>query len=146
MNEIMDPNNQLLNHLIKTIQYRFMKATKGSKADFGLVKLDQHTRSPNEIIYHMCDLAVKTKCIIKDESFPTISYPLLDFTGEMNRFLDQLKELSFTVEEYTIDAVLCKKLLQGPISDIITHIGQIAMLNGLHGNKIMAESYYEADI
>lgn len=146
MNEIMDPNNQLLNHLIKTIQYRFLKATKDSKADFGLVKLDQHTRSPNEIIHHMYDLTVKTKCIIKGEAYPTISYQSLDFTGEINRFLDQLKELSFTVERSTIDTVLCKKLLQGPISDIITHIGQIAMLNGLHGNKIPRESYYEADI
>ncbi|TDO23495.1 hypothetical protein [Sediminibacterium goheungense] len=142
----MDSSNQLLIHLIKTIQYRFVKATQGSKADFGVVKLNKHTRSPNEIIQHMYDLAVKTTCLIKGESFPVSSYQSLDFTGETNRFLDEMKELSLTIEEVTIDIVLCKKLLQGPISDIITHIGQIAMLSGLHGNKIPSESFYQADI
>lgn len=142
----MDSNNQLLIHLIKTIQYRFVKATNGSKANFGSTKLNNHTRSPNEIIQHMYDLAVKTKCIIKGNPFPISNYESLDFAGEANRFTDTMKELSLTVEESYIDFVLCKKLLQGPISDIITHIGQIAMLNGLHGNKIPAESFYEADI
>lgn len=114
MNEIMDSNNQLLIHLIKTIQYRFTKAINGSKANFGVYKLNEHTRSPNEIIQHMYDLAVKTNCIIKGESAPTISYQPLDFTGEMNRFIDQLKKLSFTIEESTIDIVLCKNYCRVP--------------------------------
>jgi len=39
-----------------------------------------------------------------------------------------------------------KRLLQGPILDMATHIGQLAMLNGLNGNPVPKESYYNADI
>ncbi len=140
----MEIHIQVLSHVIKTIQYRFIKATTGSKEDFGTFKLNEQTRSPNEIIHHMFDLAAKTKSMLNRGHFIVSVYELLDFPDETKRFLNELEELQLTIDSVRIDLELSKKLLQGPILDMVTHIGQIAMLNGLHGNKIQKENYYNA--
>jgi hypothetical protein len=37
-------------------------------------------------------------------------------------------------------------LIQGPIADALTHVGQIAMLRRLAGCPIPGENYFAADI
>ena len=39
-----------------------------------------------------------------------------------------------------------ERLLQGPIADTLTHIGQIAMLRRLAGSPVRGENYYVADV
>jgi hypothetical protein len=142
----MTEKNEILYHSIRTIEYRFTKATAGSKDNFGDFKISDHTRTPNEIINHMFDLATKTKTMIKEGHFNCPSPERLEFKAETKRFLSGLKELQTVIGETEIEIEISKKLLQGPILDIVTHIGQIAMLNGLNGNKIIKESYYSADL
>jgi hypothetical protein len=138
--------NEILQHSIKAIKYRFIKSTTGSKNNFGNFKISSHTRSPNEIINHMFDLVMKTKTMVSEGHFNCPAPELLDFEGESNRFLIGLTELEPVLTANEIDIEISKKLLQGPILDIAAHIGQIAMLNGLNDNKIQKESYYSVDL
>jgi hypothetical protein len=39
-----------------------------------------------------------------------------------------------------------EKLFQAPISDALTHVGQIALLRRLAGDPVRAENYYVAKI
>jgi len=39
-----------------------------------------------------------------------------------------------------------ERLLQGPIADALTHVGQLTMLRRLAGAPIRGENYYQADI
>lgn len=94
----------------------------------------------------MVDLATKTNTMIKEGHFNCPPPELLDFSQECERFYFGLSELKTSINNYEIDIEICKKLLQGPILDIATHIGQIAMLNGLNDNRIPKESYYLADL
>ncbi len=142
----MHAQNEILVHVVKTIQYRFMKVLAGSKEDFGSFKISEHTRCPAEIIHHMFDLTVKTRMMIIEGHFNVPPVTLLIFSDEKERFIDELNELELVIGSNKIDIVLGLKLLQGPLSDILTHIGQVAMLNGLHGNKIPKENYYAAQI
>lgn len=142
----MTERSEILYHSIKAIEYRFAKATAGSKVDFGDFKISEHTRTPNEIINHMFDLATKTNTMIREGHFNCPSPKLLNFNEECKRFLSELSELKNSIGNNDIDLEICKKLLQGPLLDITTHIGQIAMLNGLNDNKIPKESYYSADL
>jgi hypothetical protein len=137
---------EILIHSIKAIEYRFRKAIAGSENNFGHFKINEDTRSPNEIIKHMFDLATKTRTMINDGHFNCPAPENLEFKEECERFLFALEELKVAISNKEPDIGLSKKLLQGPILDIATHIGQIAMLNGLNGNKIPRESYYSADI
>ncbi|PSL48297.1 hypothetical protein CLV51_1021164 [Chitinophaga niastensis] len=138
--------NEILKHSINAIEYRFIKATAGSKDNFGDYKISDHTRSPNEIINHMYDLATKTKTMIKEGHFNCPVPESLKFEDEVKRFLSAIKELEAVIANSEISIEISKKLLQGPILDMATHIGQIAMLNGLNGNKITKESYFAADL
>ena len=39
-----------------------------------------------------------------------------------------------------------EKLIQGPVGDALTHVGQIVMLRRMAGSPIRAESYFNAEI
>lgn len=142
----MKENNIFLNHSIKTIEYRFRKAIEGSSDNFGNFKISNQSRTPNEIINHMFDLAAKTKSMIIHGHFNCSTPENLKFEKEIERFLLMLKELKEEIQKKEISLEISKKLLQGPIIDITTHIGQISMLNGLNGNKIIKQDYYSTDL
>lgn len=94
----------------------------------------------------MFELATKTKTMINEGHFNCPTPGNLEFEEESERLQSTLKELKTAISKKEIDTEISKKLLQGPILDIATHIGQIAMLNGLNGNKILKESYYSTDL
>jgi hypothetical protein len=39
-----------------------------------------------------------------------------------------------------------EKLIQGPLADALTHVGQLAMLRGMAGVPVRPESYPRAEI
>jgi hypothetical protein len=39
-----------------------------------------------------------------------------------------------------------EKLIQGPIGDALTHVGQLVMLRRLAGKPVRVESYFNAEI
>ena len=142
----MQTEQELLAHAIKAATYRFNRAVEGSAADFGDFTIGEHTRTPNRIIRHMTDLALKTAMVIREGHFNVPSLQPLGFEEEKARLLLALDALPVLVLERETDLALCKKLLQGPVLDMVSHVGQLAMLNGLHGNKIKGESYFDASI
>ena len=44
-----------------------------------------------------------------------------------------------------IDEDIAKKLINGPLSDTLTHIGQLTLLRRLEGNPIKWENYTNAE-
>jgi hypothetical protein len=145
-NGMKSERNDLLNHAVKAIKYRFEKATLASLENFGEFKVGQHTRTPSEIINHMFDLVNKTNCKIEEGHFNCSPPEQLNFKEECKRFITRLETLNETLQYAQIEMDVCKKLLQGPLLDITTHIGQIALLNGLNQNKIPKENYYAIDL
>ena len=138
--------NELLRHTLATIAYRFQKAIKNSNKNFGEFKIGIDARTPNEIINHMFDLINKTRTFIAKEQFENIVPIQLDFHSEVERFLLELKSLDNIFSEKELDINYSKRLLQGPLLDVMCHVGQIAMLSGLNGNKIETEEYSSATI
>ncbi|GAB3966958.1 hypothetical protein GCM10028806_08380 [Spirosoma terrae] len=139
-------DSDLLAHAIGALAYRFTVAISGCSESFGNYKISSHTRSPTEILNHMYDLVIKTMTMIQEGHFNCPPPEILSFDSEYNRLVEGLQELREIVKTVPIADDVCKRLLQGPILDIATHIGQLAMLNGLNGNKIPKENYYIADI
>ena len=74
------------------------------------------------------------------ESLPSLS-------DEVERFHSILHDLSNHLERG--DALLNvtpEQLLQGPLADVMTHAGQLAMLRRLHGSAVPPENFIEAEI
>jgi hypothetical protein len=141
-----EERNDLLEHAVKAIKYRFEKATIGSLENFGEFKISNHSRSPSEILNHMFDLSTKTLAIINKQSFNPEPPKQLAFKEEHQRLLLSLGNLQDSIQITHIEMEVCKRLIQGPLLDITTHIGQIAFLNGLNQNKIPKENYYAVDL
>lgn len=140
----MDNPNELLIHTVKTIRYRFIRATQAASAAFGEFRIGPDTRQPKEIVNHMFDLSTKTISMLQHGHFSTTPPPQLNYEEEYERLLAALHVLQDCLSSIQPEPMLSKKLLQGPLLDMVTHIGQLAMLNGLQGNKVPKESYFDA--
>ncbi len=138
--------NELLRHTLSTIAYRFQKSVSSANEDFGNFRAAEDSRTAVEIINHIFDIINKTKVFIKDDRFDKSLPSQLDFKSEIDRFHNTLQELDFLLSETELEIDYSKKLIQGPLSDVLSHIGQIALMSGLDGNKIKGENFSSAKI
>lgn len=139
-------NNELLRHMISTIQYRFEKSIMGSHPNFGFFSLGNGCRTPNEIINHMYEVIHLTSIFIEEKSLPEVNIERLSFSEETERFKNELVKVKQLLEIKYIDINYSKRLLQGPFSDVLTHIGQISMLQRIVDNPIEKEDFSKSEI
>ena len=64
----------------------------------------------------------------------------------MRRFFDGLAAIDRELAVEGAFAGSLEQLIQGPIADALTHVGQIAMLRGIAGSPVRPESYARAEI
>lgn len=138
--------NEILVHALKAVKFRFQKAVEKTADTLGAFKAGEQTRTPIEIIQHMSDLMNKTTSILTKGHMKTEPLEMLTFEAEVSRFLQKVDELVQLLESMEISLDAQKKILQGPLIDCATHVGQIAMLNGLNGNQVKKVSYFNVDV
>ena len=140
-----DPARQLLRHTVATVAYRGGKALRGSPDHFASFHIGDKTRTPAQILAHMGDLLDWALSIAQGSQAWHDSTPL-PWDVEIQRFFAALKKF----DDYLTSAeplhASAEGLLQGPVGDALTHIGQIAMLRRLAGSPIKGENYFKADI
>jgi hypothetical protein len=69
-----------------------------------------------------------------------------NWDAEVGRFFASINEFDAFLEGSPTITCPLAKLLQGPIADAMTHVGQLAMLRHLFGFPIRGENYFRADI
>ncbi|TRX62581.1 hypothetical protein FNH22_00355 [Fulvivirga sp. M361] len=139
-------NNEYLRHTLATINYRFQKSVRNAEDSFGGFSLGKGSRSTNEIIHHMYDVLSATRFFIEREQRKKGTPERLSLTLEIERFIAELKTLDKTLSDKELGIDYSKRLLQGPFSDILTHIGQISMLQRLNDGPIEREDFSSVDI
>lgn len=138
--------NEQLRHLLATISYRLQKSIANAGDTFGDFRIHEKTRTPSEIVNHMYDVLRKTISAIEESNWDLPKPEPLTFDLEIKRFLADLKRLDQVFSKTELKMETSKRLIQGPLSDMITHIGQLAMLNGLHGSKVPYENFFKAEV
>jgi hypothetical protein len=138
--------NEYLRHTLATIDYRFQKSVKYRNTDFGDYTLGKESRSPKEIINHMYFVLSSTTIYIQEERIQKGEPDKLNLELEIERFNSEIKNLDKVLSENELDINYSKRLLQGPLSDILTHIGQISMLSRLNNNPIESEDFSSSPI
>ncbi|MBG7631847.1 MAG: hypothetical protein IZT56_15640 [Bacteroidetes bacterium] len=138
--------NEYLRHTLATIDYRFQKSVKYRNTDFGDYALGKESRSPKEIINHMYFVLSSTTIYIQEERIQKEEPDKFDLELEIDRFDLEIKNLDKVLAENELDMNYSKRLLQGPLSDILTHIGQISMLSRLNNNPIEWEDFSSSPI
>ena len=72
---------------------------------------------------------------------------LASFDAEVERFHDVLEKLAFDLESGALPPdVGPERLLQGPLADAMTHVGQLAYLRRLVGSPVAPENFMLAEI
>lgn len=141
----MDPACELLRHAVATVAYRGAKAVHAVAPDFAAFRPAGTARTPGEILAHIGDLFDWARSLAAGEQVWHDSAPL-PWVEEVERFFRSLAAFDACLASEQPLGSAPEKLLQGPIADALTHIGQIAMLRRLAGSPMRGESYFKADI
>lgn len=136
---------EVLRHLIATVAYRGGLAITGAPPDFAAFHPHETTRTPGEILAHIGDLLAGSFYLLKGEMIYLKSKPL-PWPEEVTRFFSAVKQLDSYLASAAPLAIEVERLVQGPVGDALTHVGQLVMLRRMSGNPIRPAAYFTAEI
>jgi hypothetical protein len=136
----MDGKRALLGHFLAALAYRTQKALRGAPDGFSSFRAAPKVRTPHELVWHMDSVLGYATTFFLGGSYRMT--PLPEFRVEVERFHATLARLARLIGE-TRDwkELTPERLLQGPLSDAMTHAGQLAMLRRLAGCPVAPENF-----
>lgn len=140
----MSVENDLLRHFLAAIAYRTQKALRDAPASFPDFDAGHQVRTPAQILRHMTSVLGYARTFFIGGTYRPD--PLPTFSEEMTRFHHMLEDLAGHLSSDTQMALSPEQLLQGPLSDVMTHVGQLALLRRLAGTPIPPENFVMADV
>jgi hypothetical protein len=140
-----DVKRGMLRHLVATVAYRGGVAVSDAPEGFATFRIDEDVRAPGEILAHVGDLLEGSLYLLKGELVYLASSPL-PWRDEVSRFFSAAKRLDSYLASDAPLACPVEKLMQGPVGDALTHVGQIVMMRRVAGSPVRAESYFTAEI
>lgn len=141
----LDVKREVLRHIVATVAYRGGIAIADAPADFATFRTHETTRTPGEILSHMGDLLEGSLHLVKGEMVYLMSAPL-PWKEEVARFFSAVQALDSYLASGTPLACPVERLVQGPIGDALTHVGQIVILRRMAGSPIRSAEYFTAEI
>jgi hypothetical protein len=139
----MESDRILLRHLLATLAYRATRALEGAPPEFAC--FNGGGRQPVQILAHLGDLLDWSLSMASGNPRWHDSAPM-DWPEEVQRFYAALKDFdAFLASDEAIKAPT-DRLLQGPIADALTHVGQLAMLRRMAGCATRGENFFVAEV
>ena len=143
----MDRDRTLLRHFLAVIAYRTQKALRGAPESFATFSAGNRTRTPVELLRHMSSLMGYTRAHFVGGSYPVHPEPLATFKEEITRFHEMIQAVGDLLSsDAPLREISTTQLLQGPLADTMTHVGQLAMLGRLAASPVPPENFIYADI
>ena len=140
-----DSKRSFLRFTLATVAYRAAKVERFAPPDFADFQLGKAARTPVEIIAHMADLFDWALRLARGDSEWVQSKPQA-WRKEVARFHASLLALDQYLASDAPLVASAEELFQGPISDALTHIGQVAVLRRQAGAPVRSEVYAKANI
>jgi hypothetical protein len=140
-----NPELRPLRQLAATLAYRASKVLRDVPPSFASFTCGDSTRTPVRIVAHMGDL-MAWGVTIADGDIKWNAGGSDDWDREVARFFDGLAALDRALAADGPFKGSVDKLIQGPLADALTHVGQLALLRGMAGFPVKPESYARADI
>ena len=140
-----EEQKQLLRHFLAALAYRTQKALRGAPADFADFNAGSGARTPRELVRHMASVLGYAITFFVGGVYR--ADPLSGFEDEVARFHGVLASLASQLSAGgPAGQLTSQQLLQGPLSDAMTHAGQLAMLRRLAGSPVASENFIFAEI
>jgi hypothetical protein len=142
---VADDKREFLRHALATVAYRGGKAVRGANAEFAHFEIGENPRTPSQILAHIGDLFDWALTLAEGKQAWKDSMPL-PWDDEVQRFHRALQRFDDYLASERPLATNAEILLQGPVADALTHVGQLAMLRRLAGTRMKSENYAKAEI
>lgn len=141
-----DDKREVLKHFLAALAYRTQKALRDAPAGFGDFRPQEGVRSPVELVRHMTSVLGYACTLFTGGRYRPEPLPTLD--AEVARFHEMIKTLAAHIESAAplSEGVTTERLLQGPLADAMTHVGQLAMLRRLAGAPVPPENFVFAEV
>jgi hypothetical protein len=134
-----------LRHTLATLAYRGGKVMRNAPEGFADFRAGEKTRTPLQIVAHLGDLLEWGTVLARGEKSWKEATPQ-SWDREVGRFFECLRRFDDLLASDQPLGCSAERLFQGPIADAFTHVGQLAMLRGLAGERVRAENYFGADV
>ena len=143
----VDRDRVLLRHFLAAIAYRTQKALRGAPDHFAGYSAGNRARTPVELMRHMASLMGYVRTLFLGGAYPVHPDPLPTFVQEIERFHENLRAVGDLLSSGTpLREISTEQLLQGPFADVMTHVGQLALLRRLADAPVAPENFIYADI
>jgi hypothetical protein len=143
---VIDPQTARdpLRQLTATLAYRAAKVLRDVPPQFATFRISPSARTPVEIVAHLGDLMRWATWLARGEH-TWKAEGSDDWGREIERFFANLGELDGLLAADGFNGSV-EKLIQGPLADALTHVGQLSIMRGAAGMPVKPESYARADI
>jgi hypothetical protein len=143
----VDRDRALLRHFLAAIAYRTQKALRDAPPHFPDFAAGHRARTPAELLRHMASLMGYVRTLFLGGSYPVRPDPLPTFDAEVARFHANMVAVGdLLTTETPLREISAEQLLQGPFADVMTHVGQLALLRRLADAPVSPENFIYADI
>ena len=136
---------EVLRHFLATLAYRTQKALRGAPEGFESFSAGSGTRTPEQLVRHMRGVIGYARTCFVGGVYR--AEPQESFEGEVEAFHAIVADLSAHLAAGTpLRDLGLEQLLQGPLSDAMTHAGQLALLRRLAGSPVESENFLFAHV
>lgn len=137
----------VLRHFLAAIAYRTQKALREAPPHYPEFDAGHQVRTPVAILRHMTSLMGYTRTLFVGGTYPVRPEPLASFDDEIDRFHGLLQGVAELLDgDQPLREITHFQLLQGPFADVMTHVGQLALLRRLADAPVPPENFIYADI
>lgn len=138
-------SRELLKHFLAAIAYRTQKALRDAPPEFAEFRASPTSRTPYELLWHMTGLIGYARTMFHGGEFAPPRLQSLE--EEVVRFHATLEALRGDLSDASLHASISDaQMLQGPLADTMTHVGQLAFVRRLCGSPVPSENFIFASI
>lgn len=136
---------EVLRHLLASLAYRANLALEGCPDSFADFRAVEGAMTPREIVNHCSVILGFANAQLSKGEFQKSE--IEDWNAEVERFHMTLANLDQTLQSrLQADRETILKMLQGPLLDAFTHIGQLNMLRRLAGCPVPRTNFIKGDV
>ena len=136
---------RFLRHTLATLAYRAEKPLRDAPAEFARLRAGPTSRTPAEILAHMCDLLEWAAWLARGKH-RWRDVPPTTWSADCERFFAGVAALDAILAADAPLGCTAEEIFQGPIADALTHTGQLSMLRRLAEAPVRGENYAKAHI
>lgn len=136
--------------MLATLGYRFSMAVKGAQPGFWLFHPGNNAATPTQLLHHMHHILLHVEASLNNNEVTRVPKPELEphHVSQLEIFeaLDRIDRKIVVAETFDSSLPLLYALVQGPLADFLTHVGQLAMIRRISGDPISPSSYFTAPV